>query len=305
MITSFVPQKAMMALCFALCFTLFVVWVPTTCTAFVVQSPEVEYDDQIGPTVTYSNIVESSATDPLRFNNGTPIGHYGNPSLNGDILSFNAPSFSAQVVSDTGVDLTDGFLSIEMQAAPGTAIESIRLTEFGSITLSSPSGGSQLTLANIDTPVFVTVHDVVLNDGSTDGRLIALSDPVTVSAIMNVSPTRDNPNGWNSLDNPNVRIWNGGLLLNIIDEFANAGINGYSAIAGGPLLPIRGVSRLEYKMNNILKAQSMDSSSAAFIDKKGIYINPFAAAVPEPTGVLLIIPSALLLLMAWRRARRK
>lgn len=274
----------------ALCATLFMV---TVSSGFMVD--EITYDELSAPKITFKNLNESSSTDPFELVDGEMVGHYGTPTLNGNTIAFNTPSFAAQVFPGPYMDLTDGFLSLSMVAEPGQFVESVHLEEFGSMSLTSPLGGSHTTLVNVETPVFITVNEVLLDDGTANGMLYTLPNAVTVSGLMGVYPDRNSPPGWDSLDDPNNTIWSGELMIDIPQALADGGLNGITVGDGDNAseLPIMGFTRAEYKMNNILTALAADDVSAAFIDKKGIYINPFPQETPEPGGGMLLFQALL------------
>ena len=253
---------------------------------FTTQS-QLSYGGFSTPNVIYSDLIETSTTDSFFRDDGngglTQLGNYGAPILTGDLLNFNAPHFSASVFPGPNLDLTDGFLSFRLFSQPGKYVEAMRLEEFGSVSLTSPSGPNSLTLANVEAPLFLTIHEVLLDDGTPDGLLYALPSTITISGNMSVSPDRG-ADGWNAQDHPNVSTWQGELLLNIPDALAAAD----PGLGGG--LPILGATQLDYRQNNLMTALAVDNVSASFIDKKGVIVEPIVTTVvPEPTGVTLLL----------------
>jgi len=97
----------------------------------------ITYPDLTGSTVTYENITESSATDPV------PL--YGQPSISGDTLVFSPEvEFAAsapKVIGNTAVnaDVTDGRLKFTVRANQGLFINTITLSEFGDYVASGLS----------------------------------------------------------------------------------------------------------------------------------------------------------------------
>ena len=249
---------------------------------------EIIYDPMNGPRVSYKNIYESSSTDIFDQDNGESVGHYGPPTLVGDVMEFNTPMFAAIAATNARpVDVTDGFLSMEINAVPGNYIETMRLFEFGSINLTSTESGIH-TIVDVESPVFITVHEVLLDDGTPEGLLHTLSNSVTISSLLTLDPEQTSPAGWNLAENPDVRIWEGEVMLDIptllTDEFVRSNVSVPND------LPIRGFTRGNYKMDNILSAVAAEDVSTAFIDKKGVIIDPFPAGVPEPGTIALILP---------------
>jgi hypothetical protein len=248
---------------------------------------QLNYGSYTTPNVIYSDLVETSTTDSFLRDDGvggfTQLGNYGQPLLIGDLLNFNAPHFSAQVFPGPDLDLTDGFLSFQLQSQPGMYVEAMRLEEFGSLSLTSPAGPTNLTLANVEAPLFLTIYEVLLDDGSADGLIYQLPTTITVSDTMNVLPSRG-ADGWNAQDHPDVSTWQGELLLNIPSALAAVD----PTLGGG--LPILGATRLDYRQNNLMTALAVDNVSSSFIDKKGIIIEPIVTqVVPEPNGSTLAI----------------
>ena len=249
---------------------------------------EILYDPMNGPRVSYKNIYESSSTDIFDQEGGESIGHYGPPTLVGDAMQFNTPMFAAIAASSTrATDITDGFLSMDISAAPGEHIEKLHLFEFGSINLTSTGTGNH-TMVNIDSPVFITVNEVLLDDGTPDGMLHTLSNSVTVSSHITLDPPPQSPAGWNLAENPDIRIWEGDVMIDIPTALAEELASSNITIPGD--LPIRGFTRGSYKMDNILTAVAAENVSTAFIDKKGVYIDPFPAVLPEPSTLALVLP---------------
>ena len=79
----------------------------------------INYGDFLGTTVTFYQVTEDSGTDP------TPL--FGAPTLSGDALSFNPPSFNASSQLQTPpLDFTDGTLTTTIMANQGQSIEELR-----------------------------------------------------------------------------------------------------------------------------------------------------------------------------------
>ncbi|MEM7313080.1 MAG: hypothetical protein AAF497_07995 [Planctomycetota bacterium] len=270
---------------------------------FTTQS-QLSYGGFTTPNVIYTDLVETSTTDSFFRDDGNggvvQLGNYGEPILTGDLLNFNAPHFSAQVFPGPDLDLTDGFLSFRLFSQPGKFVEAMRLEEFGSVSLTSPRGPNPLTLANVEAPLFLTIYEVLLDDGTPDGLVYELPSTITISGTMSVAPDRG-PDGWNAQDHPDVSTWQGALLLNIPDALAAVD----PTLGGG--LPILGATQLDYRQNNLMTALAVDNVSASFIDKKGIIIEPIVTnVVPEPTGttLVLLLVSMLGFRMGSRRRRQ-
>ncbi len=151
------------------------------------------------PHLLFMDITQTSTTDPTleSFGSGSNIyGPYGEPTLSGDSLLFNAPYFSSFVFPGPAVDVTDGFLTFGIQAEPGTTISQLAITEFGAISLFSPLGGSTLTSVRVAAPAFATINEIVLNDGSTTGLSLVLDSPIILNHDVELTPPGNSLPGW-------------------------------------------------------------------------------------------------------------
>lgn len=109
------------------------------------------YGDLTGSTVTFEDITESSATDPV------PL--YGSPSVVGDTLVFipTDASFAATAPKAVGAnivngDVTDGRLTFTVRANQGLFLNVINLAEFGGYSVSGVDNPS----ANVGGVVFAS-----------------------------------------------------------------------------------------------------------------------------------------------------
>ncbi len=286
------------------------VFCSSPCSGFSIQS-QASYGPITAPQVTYMSLVETSTTDVFPIDpNATPpnnlIGNYGRPRLEGNSLNFFTPSFSAftqGTASGPSIDITDGFLTSEIVAHENMYISGFHLREFGLISLLSPptpnrpNGGSRLTLANTEAAAFLTIYEILVDDGTPGGSLVQIPNGIEITSNMTVSPIQVSPQGWDSLDDPGVLTWSGNIVVDIPAQLAAVSPN----IANG--LPILGATRLDYRMNNLLTAAAEDGFSSAFIDKKGIFIEPVVRMVPEPASFVLAVMSLLAVGLGLRRLR--
>ncbi len=258
-----------------------------TSFGFTTNDGEICYDPMFGPRVTYKNIFESSQTDNFETNEaGESIGQYGTPTLNGDTMVFNIPQFSASAITNRrDADLTDGRLAMEISAMPGYYIEQIELFEFGSIGLGSNGIGNDVYV-DVDAPMFLTVHEILLDDGTPGGLPHTLAESQTVAALISLDPVQQTAGRWSFADDPNIEIWEGEITMDVKTLLTQKLEDENVTLPGD--LPIRGFTRGQYTMNNRLEAVAGDGT--AFIDKKGVRINPFPIAVPEPATIALLLP---------------
>ena len=267
-----------------------------TTSGFTTGDGGVCYDNLTGPRVSYKNIFESSQTDNFDTDaNGESIGFYGTPTLVGDVLTFNTPQFVASAITDRrNADLTDARLAMEISAGPGQYIEQIHLFEFGSIGLGSTGIGTNVYV-DVDAPMFLTVHEVLLDDGTPEGLPHTLAVSQTISALIELSPAQETSGRYSFADDPNIEIWEGEITLEVTSLLTAQLEEENISLPGN--LPIRGFTRGQFTMNNRLEAVAEDGT--AFIDKKGISINPFL--VPEPSTIALLLPLLGLGVLARRR----
>ena len=164
-------------------------------------SMEVLNGDFMGENVAYYQVRQNSQTDPIL--DPADPGPYGNPMIvDDDVLSFGTPNFAAIADPSTEFDATDGFSAFTLEANPGYAIQSLELYEFGAIQMHSNSGGSLETWTNVVAPVFVEIKDVILADGSPDGLIVPVPQPMFVKTPLPVAPIGSSRRGgtqWTTL----------------------------------------------------------------------------------------------------------
>lgn len=219
-------------------------------------------DSQAG-LVKFTNINQSTQTP------GDPPNLYGPPDTSGpNMLLFGNPaSFAANAIGAGGADVTDGFLTFQVMADPGTWATGIDWTESGFWSLLSPPG-----VATIATAVgnrlggFITIDQ---SDVPPPALPIAISGP---------------PLNYNAVANtpPDFQPWTNGFTFD--------------------LTPYGKVTKFSVAINNQLFAFS-EASTIATIDKKRVKITVRTGMVPEP-GTALIGVVGLLVGMAGQRFRR-
>jgi hypothetical protein len=222
----------------------------------IASAASISYGNQPGMNVTYINVTEASATDPV------PL--YGNPTVAGDTLDFNPVAFGAS--SQNGappIDLTDGQLIFELQANPTKSLSNIKFEEGG-------------VFAVLGAPVNNNTYTHISAHGNLD---IVQVDGVGINAIkVPISLTFSHrPDGMWELGTDGAQtstVWNGSQIINLNSELTGRGIP-YTL----------GVTRVKVDLNNTMIAQSVNGT-IAFIDKKdfGVRITP---NIPEPTSMCL------------------
>jgi hypothetical protein len=203
----------------------------------------------IPPGITFSNVFESSGTDPV------PL--YGPPSFFATGMDFDPMTF---VSSATGgaQDITDGQLNFTVGDTPGGSligINTISLFESGDYSLLGT--GTAATQALAGAIIRVTVTEI---NGA----------PV---APINLSPSNASV-GFNLLSNPGiVQPWSLGTTINV-DSQLPAG---------------QDATRVEVSINNQLATLSQSTSAAFIAKKEFIVnLGTFTSDVPEPAGLALL-----------------
>ncbi len=232
----------------------------------------IDYGDFAGTTVTFIGVTESSLTDDL------PL--FGEPTVGGDTLSFGPDGFGSYS-ADGSVDITDGQLSMYIDAAPGEYIDQVYLEEAGDVTMQGI--GSAAAYASVNTPVFLRVDEV---DGT---QITGVSDV----AYMAFSPSDGD---WTLADDGQPRsgslmgldeVWEGRLTVDVTALLQDAGISGRA-------------TRVYLTLDNTLETMA-ESGAEALIMKKSASVT----VIPEPTTLVLLAIGSVVLLLATSLRRRK
>ncbi|MFV2066635.1 MAG: PEP-CTERM sorting domain-containing protein [Pirellulales bacterium] len=242
----------------------------------LVQAAPINYGDFMGDTVRFLDVTEDSVTDP-----NTAL--YGAPTVTGNSLDFDPVSFNAFATGAGGLDLTDGTLSLVIEAKPGQGILSLVFNEAGDYTLLG--FGSDNTLASVRAPFFINILEV-------DGTPI---QPINIQAVMEVAPDNGQyrlvEQGGGPLQQGN---WTGKLMVDVAQEITDAGHSF-----------LRGATKLSVTLDNTLSALSEEGTSA-FIAKKdfgGTSITVIGGEIPEPSTVVLLL-AGMLGITAFQRKQR-
>jgi len=222
--------------------------------AFTAESATYNYGDHCATTVCYSNVWESSATDPI------PL--FGAPTISGNTLNFNPANFTAYA-ENGAIDHTDGQLGFDICASPGNYVDELVFSELGDYAMTS-LGGS----AEVDVSAFFTVVEILEVDGED------LLSPLTVSGEMEFYP---NPDGtfshstFGSVDG----LWSGEISIDIEGLLATNSI------------PFNyGATKIHIQMDNKLTALA-SADATAYIAKKDLQVFS-VTSIPEPNSMVLI-----------------
>lgn len=232
------------------------------------RAADTNHGDYAGPTVQYTDITESTVTDPL------PL--FGAPVGAGDSIVFNPVSYNSSAVGPGGSDNSAGTISAMIEALAFNYITDLSFSEAGDYSL--VGAGSAATTAAVTGSVTVTVSEV-------DGAAIA---PVVIVDALAFSPSNGD---WNLQDDgPGIivqGIWNGGLDLDVKQALIDAGV----AVNWG-------ASKLTLEYANDLSSTS-ESGTTSLIAKKDVVIGA-TTAVPEP-GAFVLAACAGLAFIGFRR----
>lgn len=298
----------------------------TVCFGFTVQSTT-NYGEMDGVHVTYMEVRESTTVKVSSSEDedgdvltktanavadlSDPSTLYGSPSIVGNTLFFGNPNFSAEAgkldENDNVITsaFTDGRLSFGLQADEEMYFNRLTLEEFGAFSLTSPEGTENSgTLARVQAPAFLTIFDVLLDNGEiytlpkatgirlTEDMVATPSELTSAGGLHAASPILDEEGFPSS--------WEGVATFDISGSLREKGVFGPVGTT------ILGATYAEYDMNNILTVRANDGISTAFIDKKGITISPEMTPMttPEPTTALLVLPCLFAMASITRKRTR-
>lgn len=242
------------------------------------QSASINYGSHMGTAVTYVDVTEASATDPV------PL--YGAPTVAGNSIDFNPVLFNALSQFGGNPDLTDGQLTFMVVAKPGFAVQGINFAESGVTNV--VGNGTNNTYTHVSA---VGNVDIVEVDGV---GIDEINVPINL-LFMHTPPASSNPVGTWLLgtDGPALGVpWDGfqGIsLTGVLDDH---------------MVPYNfGVTKINVNLNNSLIAQS-EEGTIAFIDKKDFGGLSITVMVPEPCSMFLSMAGLGLIGLVVRRRRR-
>jgi hypothetical protein len=234
------------------------------------------YGNQVGATVTYVAVTESSATDP------GPL--FGTPTVSGDSLDFTPVSFAAASQQHVpAVDQTDGHLTfMVVPNNVGGSIQNIQFGEGGGLTV----GGFGTSQTFVDVSAIGNIDVFEIDGVSINTEKIPIK--LTFSHGNNAG---FNDNGeWHLSPQGFVNgSWTGGQFIDIKQILIDRG----HTVVGG-------ATKISVALDNKLYAQS-EIEGTASIDKKDFFT--VTTNVPEPASCVLAMLSLVVGALASRRSR--
>jgi hypothetical protein len=194
-----------------------------------------DFSDIPPGTVTYTDVKESSSTDPV------PPPLYGAPSINGNLLDFDPTAFGANAAGAGGFDITDGQLNFTMTAESGTSIDTLIVSEGGDYSFSGlvPDAGTFVVVS-----VATTVNILEVNG-------------ITLGVPIEIFQTDTFVSDYLTIGNPpasGLNLWSLDYSIDLASQ-----VNG-------------DVTKIEVVIDNQLSATTTDGNQA-FIAKKDFNVN--------------------------------
>lgn len=224
----------------------------------------ISYADQSAGGLAFTNIMESSGTDPV------PL--FGPPTAFVTGLDFNPTSF-VSTAGNGNLDITDGQLNFTVMSDAAGKIATILLSELGDYSLTGAGTSATQALAGVIIQAKVTQ----INGANVAPFNLA---PVNASVAFNLAA------------NPGiVQPWSLGATLNVAAQVAaQFGVNARA-------------TKVEVAINNQLQSLSQ-TGTQSFIAKKDFRVTIDREVIPEPTSVALLLGGCLGLAFASRRSIR-
>ena len=217
-----------------------------------------DFDDIPPGVVMYTDVTESSVTDPV------PPPRYGPPTAIVNELDFDTLNFGA-VASDgaPSADITDGQLNFGFMVIQDNGLSNLAISESGDFSLI----GTGTSTTSVAAGIFAEIEISHINH-------VQLPNPITIVGSTQFSTDLVSSPGLN-------QPWGQTLLVDFGPALLNAGFDPDVDFA----------TKGEVVINNTLAAISeVDPSTIAFIAKKDFKIIPggdLDPFIPEPTSVAL------------------
>ena len=236
----------------------------------------ISYGNQVGASVTYVAVTESSTTDAV------PL--FGTPTVSGDSLDFTPNTFGAtSQLHVPAVDQTDGHLTFSVVPnLAGGAIQNIKFGEGGGLTVGG--FGTNQTFVDVSAVGNIDVFEI-------DGVAISKETiPINLTFSHGSNSPFFNNGTWRLGTEGFVNgPWTGSQLIDIKQILIDRG----HTVVGG-------ATKITVALDNKLYAQSQVEGTAQ-IDKKDFFT--VTTNVPEPTSCVLAMFGLMVGVLASRRSR--
>jgi hypothetical protein len=233
----------------------------------------INYGNHAGTDVTYVNVSEDSATDPV------PL--FGPPTVTGNSIDFNPLGFSASSANG-GSDVTDGQLTFMLVADANRRIDRLILNESGDTTMAGTvAPGSLGTAAAVFASGVLDIHEVDFAGISH----ISIPFALTFSPSGGTYFLGTDGGGGPAFNTQ----WTGSVTLDL------EAILLANAVPGG-------ATKISITLDNTLTAVSQ-TGTTALIGKKDFGGVAITSEIPEPSSLVLCGMALAALALRRRRAR--
>lgn len=262
------PRKEILVVCCLF----FIFNISQSFADFSEQEP-VYYDDIIGVSVKFTQLSESSITDPI-WHDEDPWGLYGDPSYNGgDEIEFDNLRFGAHSENGTGADTTDGKFQgrIESKNNEKFYVDRIHFQEWGDTTFNALAGEAVASVSNL---LQIKIKEV---DGAPISDIV---EDFTMTFVPTVPE-----NGWLWSEEGNGTFeWSGLQDIDVTQILRDHEIlTGYATV-------------VDFTMDNVLIANSILGTTSTINKKETDGLKITTETIPEPATIMLLGFGSLILL---------
>jgi hypothetical protein len=228
----------------------------------------INYGNFNGANVMYLQVTEDTRDEPMAL--------FGPPTVQGDLMDFDPPSFTASAGPNMPSDITDGQLNFTIMSNLNTfGIDQLIVEEAGDFTLVGL--GPAFAQATVGTTVRYKVTHV-------DGNPLGVNCDGVGNMVFVPVGSGGNGDYRTPVDNGTAVPWEGNFTADITALLASCNINGLA-------------TKVEVVIDNTLTAFATGGGSA-FIAKKDF--SGVTVTIPEPSMICLVL-GAICTLTSLRR----
>lgn len=225
------------------------------CGLVTAAQASIMYGDFTSDEVMYTDVTESSGTDPV------PPPLFGAPELRDNDLDFDPKGFVSTVMGGP-LDITDGQLNFSIMTADDVGITELVISEAGDFSFAGLGGLGTSVTAGVS--VWVEILEI-------DNMPVA--SPTYVQASTSYSTNMD------AMGMTILAPWDLSLTVDLSSALGSA---------------VLGVTKAEVVIDNQLITNS-EADSLAFIAKKDFKVNPITVIIPEPASLLAMAVIGLMI----------